>query len=347
MTPAIQPGRASIVIAAYNSAATIDATLESCLAQTYADCEVVVVDDGSRDDTVARVRAFGDRVRLVVQPNGGLPNARNVGVRAASGEFIAWMDADDLCHPDRVRLGVAVLRAHPDVELVCSDFSAFTDPERDFEASHLAAYYRSVRREGGVAGLYDEMRPASGEIEAPLYLGQAYERLLKGNFAHPPTVMVRRSVFDRVGYFDEALRYNSDYDQILRIARAGRFAFLDKALLRYRRSDAQMSHGSAGGRIPLETLQILDKVRRDDPETARRNASVLRARTAQALVEAAEMVVYSGRWDAFKFLLRSLPYGPDPRSCLRTTVKLLVPRGFIQAAKRGMARFVPGAPPHR
>src|SRR3546814_9264755 len=83
--------------------------------------------------------------------------------------------------------------------------------------------------------------------------GSAFESLLWGNFVHPPTVMVRRRLFDQIGVFDETLRYNSDYDFIVRASRAGLFAFIEQPLLRYRISTTQMSHAAAGGKIPLET----------------------------------------------------------------------------------------------
>ena len=136
-------GRVSIVIAAYNCAETIRATLESCLAQTYGNAEIIVVNDGSNDCTAKVLQTFGSKINLVNKSNGGLASARNAGARVATGEYMAWMDCDDLMAPDRIMLQAGVLSTDPSVALVSSDFSAFVNDAADFEASHIHRYYSS------------------------------------------------------------------------------------------------------------------------------------------------------------------------------------------------------------
>jgi glycosyltransferase involved in cell wall biosynthesis len=119
MTP-----RVSIIVPAYNAAAYLPYAIDSVLAQTYQDWEIVIVDDGSTDNTRAVVDAYRsrlrDRLQYIFQPNRGVSAARNHGIRAARGEFIALLDADDVWLPQRLELGVNALDADPAVGLVHS-----------------------------------------------------------------------------------------------------------------------------------------------------------------------------------------------------------------------------------
>ena len=112
--------RISVVIPAYNRARRLPATLESAFRQGYDDLEVIVVDDGSVDDTREVVGTYGDRVRYVYQPNAGAGAARNTGMRHATGELVAFLDSDDRWEDYKLSMQAAVLQARPDVGLVFS-----------------------------------------------------------------------------------------------------------------------------------------------------------------------------------------------------------------------------------
>src|SRR3954447_14398775 len=105
----------SVVIPAYNSAWCIDHAIDSVLAQTYHDYEIIVVDDGSTDETRDVVQRYGIAVRLVCKPNGGMSSARNRGISEARGRYIAFLDSDDRWLPTKLALQVALLDTHPDV----------------------------------------------------------------------------------------------------------------------------------------------------------------------------------------------------------------------------------------
>jgi glycosyltransferase involved in cell wall biosynthesis len=344
-------GRVSVVIPVHNGAATLAAAIDSCLDQSHDDVEVVVVDDGSTDATPEVLAQYGARIRAVRQANGGLAAARNTGMLAASGEFVAWMDADDICRRHRLALQASVLTARPTIDLVCSDFSTFTDPATEQSASHIGSYYSAVRRLGGVAAIYPHAETFCAGADAgnasadavTLRWGKVYEQLISGNFVHPPTVMVRRRVFERVGLSDPSLRYNSDYDHIVRIARHGEFAFVDAPLLRYRLSALQMSHGAAGGKIPLETTRILEKVRAADPELAARLRPLFRRRLAACFVDAADLLVTSNRLQALRLLWRGTRHQLILRATLRALLRIVVPRPLLAGGKR-VRRMLRGAP---
>ena len=130
----------SVVIPAYNARHTLPATLESLFAQTWPHLEIIVVDDGSTDGTAQMLAQHGTRVRVLSQPNGGLARARATGVAAARGQWIALLDADDLCRPERLALQARVLEALPEVVMCAGDFDAFDDRDGKVSASHAARY---------------------------------------------------------------------------------------------------------------------------------------------------------------------------------------------------------------
>lgn len=202
--------RVSVVIPAYNASSFIASTLETVAAQTFRDFEVVVVDDGSSDDTAAVVDAFlrakGLPGKAVRQPNKKIAGARNTGVREARGSLIAFLDHDDAWTPDHLSSLVAELDAHPEADLVCCD-------EKITEKGVLLRVHHNG--------------PASERM---------YERLLmKGNALSPSCVLVRKSRLDEVGGFREDPVFNTveDYDLWMRLARVCRFRFLPRVLGEY------------------------------------------------------------------------------------------------------------------
>lgn len=333
----VVPRRVSIVIPAYNCAATIAAAVESCLAQAYADLEIVVVNDGSTDRTGEVLAGFGERIRVITQRNGGLAAARNAGQLAATGEFVAWMDADDLMVPGRIRAQAAVLTSYPDIGLVSSDFSAFTEPGADFAPSHIASYYHAIPRLGGVEAVYPTvLAPIAGFGQARVLSGNAYDSLVWGNFVHPPTVMARRSVLVAAGPADESLRYSSDYDQILRIARRGPLAFVDAPLLRYRLSSGQMSNAGGSEKMQLETVRILRKLQREDPDAYARLTPLIRLRLAESHVVAAGSVGASDRARALGLLLHGMRQKVLISPALLALGRIVASPGLIQSVKHGL-----------
>jgi glycosyltransferase involved in cell wall biosynthesis len=189
---------------AYQTAATIGPALESVLSQSRQDFEVVVVDDGSSDDTADRVARYADRderVRLVRQANAGLAGARNTAIAHARGELVSLLDSDDLWMPSYLEAMAAALAGDADAAFAYTDAWVFDDETR------------RVRRATAMATLNP---PASAPREASALLSL----LLEGNFI-VAFATVRRSAIDAVGPFDASLRRCEDYELWLRIARAG------------------------------------------------------------------------------------------------------------------------------
>ena len=118
----------SVIIPAFNAGWCVRKAIDSVLAQDYADSEVIVVNDGSTDDTAAVLASYGSAIRLIDQPNGGMSNARNAGIRAARGEFLAFLDSDDWWLPGKLTQQVELLRRHPELGF-CSCAARVEDME--------------------------------------------------------------------------------------------------------------------------------------------------------------------------------------------------------------------------
>ncbi|MCC7418343.1 MAG: glycosyltransferase [Acidobacteria bacterium] len=204
---ASSPPRVSVVIPNYNCGRFIADAIGSVLAQTMDDLEVIVVDDGSTDGSAAALRPFGDRVRLFEQPNRGVSTARNRGIGESRGEFVAFLDADDLWHPEKLEKQLPRF-ANPEVGLV-----------------HCAVEYVDERERP----LGTNFTGRSGRVLEPIVLLQGTVVLAGGS-----TAVVRREAFDRVGLFDREMSTAADWDMWRRIACAYEIDMVREPLMRYR-----------------------------------------------------------------------------------------------------------------
>ncbi len=333
-------GRVSIIMAAFNADKTIGQAVESCLAQQYLDFEVIVVNDGSTDQTANILSTFGQRIRTIHQLNRGLASARNTGAAAATGEFIVLMDADDITEPSRLSLQQKVLGEHGDVVLVASNFSAFSDAHPALIPNYEMIYYQATSRLGGLKNIFPKVIQKSDALDSATAVraGSCHQLLLHGNFVHPGTVMVRRSAFKNIGFFDTSLRYSSDYDWILRVATLGLFAFIDVSLLRYRLSSTQMSH-KASAKIPLETLTILQKVASSHPELAAMHASFIAQKSAECYLNAADGAISTSRFTALVYWWHSVMMKTNIKHQIKVLAKILIPKLAANSAKKFARRI--------
>ncbi|HSB70234.1 MAG TPA: glycosyltransferase [Candidatus Methylomirabilis sp.] len=222
----------SVVIPTHNYAGFVREAIDSVLAQTYRDVEVVVVDDGSTDDTAAVLDAYGARIRRIHQEQRGLPAARNAGIRASRGRLVGFLDSDDLWCAEKLGHQVPVLESTPSAGMVYCDTELFED-----------AAGTSLGRHGATV---------------PHVSGQVLPALVLGNFILSPTPLVRREVLERVGLFDERLKSSEDWDLWLRIACGHEIAYVDRVLTRYRFHGRNMHKNQ--GRMLDSQLQVLEKL---------------------------------------------------------------------------------------
>jgi len=178
----------SVVVPTFNRAGQIGAAVDSVLTQTYPHWELIVVDDGSQDETPLVLSAYGERIRTIRQENLGVSAARNRGILAAGGEFITLLDSDDYWLPDKLAAQVVFFQQHPAMRLCQTE----------------EIWVRNGRR----------VNPKTRHRK---FAGMIFEKTLPLCLISPSAVMLRRSLLDEVGLFDETLPACEDYDLWLRI----------------------------------------------------------------------------------------------------------------------------------
>ena len=191
----------SCIVPVFNGECYVKEALDSILAQTYHPIEIIVVDDGSTDKTAAVVAGYGEKVRYLWQSNLGPAAARNHGIRSARGAFVAFLDADDLWHQEKLTKQMAQFQAKPELEVCVTHLSHFVDSELGRED----ILYQDQRR------LYN----------IPGYITQ--------------TLLTRRTTFEKVGIFDHTLRHGDANDWFVRVADLGVSLELIPEVLVYRR----------------------------------------------------------------------------------------------------------------
>ncbi len=226
----------SIIIPCYNATRFMRQALDSALAQTYAACEIVVVNDGSTDDFETGIASYRaePRVKIVAQENRGLSAARNRGIRESRGEYLKFLDADDWLALTAIATQAAAFEQQPELGFVYCDVIHV-----DATGKPLGAY--SVAR---------ARRVLNGDI---------LPSLLVGGYFPPNTVLVPRRVLDRVGMFDETLTAREDYELWMRIVCEGYAAcFVPEKLAYYRRHSGNMTNDAAW--MAETHLRALDKI---------------------------------------------------------------------------------------
>jgi glycosyltransferase involved in cell wall biosynthesis len=231
------PPLVTVVIPCYNQAHFLGEAIESALSQTYPNFEIVVVDDGSTDNT-SDVASRYKQVRLVRQENRGLAGARNTGIEHSEGDYLVFLDADDRLLPEALEVGLGCFQAHPECVLV-------------------AGHSRLIEADGSPLGV--EPQAAGGERPSrpPRHIGgDIYLTILSRKYhILCGTVMHRRLVFESVGYFDPELKASEDYDLYFRVARRFPVYCHDTAVFEYRKHSATMTRDH--GRMLKATLEVL------------------------------------------------------------------------------------------
>lgn len=309
----------SVVIPTHNRSALLKAAVDSVLQQGFRDHEIVVVDDGSTDDTVNVLKGYDGRVRWLRQPNRGASAARNAGVRASKGQLVAFLDDDDRFLPDKLAVQVHAMSENPEAGM-----------------SYTGAY------------LEDPAGHRLARVYEAWLTGDIYRRLVwRGPYASPiaaPTVMVRRAVLDAVGGFDEAMPVAEDNDLWRRIARRYPVLAIQQPL-----SVVRLRAESAD-RDPEETWRSVDRyVRRtleEDPDMEagfrRRGIAEMCLHYAEALLKSVETGRHPAktcRRVARHFAARAISCRPLLPGAWRLWAEALVGHGAFRTPKRWADRI--------
>jgi glycosyltransferase involved in cell wall biosynthesis len=254
--------KVSVVIPTYNCSQHLPNAIRSVLAQTFFDYEIIVVDDGSEDDTQNALRPFSEDIVYIYQKNSGGPSApRNVGIERARGKYISFLDSDDVLSPDKLKHAVEFLEEVPDVGLVFSDFVKRSEDGTPHPKPFLAQCERFKRLEKIKVGQHRFVIPKD----------VAFDALLLENFVGTSSVVCRKTVLSHVGRFDESVASVEDRDMWLRIARHSNFGYYDAVDHIY--TDRRSSVSKNGLIASLCRVTILERYVADaNSRTARREA---------------------------------------------------------------------------
>jgi glycosyl transferase family 2 len=302
------PPRFSVIVAAYDVADVIADALESAFAQTLPPHEVIVCDDGSTDDLDAALEPYRSRIRLLRQPNGGEAAAKNAAARAATGDFLVVLDADDTFEPERLAALAAHSAARPDLDVLTTDAILEVDGvavRRCYTDDHRFAV--------------DDQRSA----------------ILERNFVFG-LVAVRRARFLELGGFDESIRRTTDWDLWVRlILEGGAVGLVDAPLARYRLRRSSLSADRLG--MAEGGLRTLEKAAAHPALTASDRRALARGVEQQrrkVRLAAARHALAQGTPDARRLSLDvARDRGVDARSRWKALVAAIAPR----AAQRRLA----------
>ena len=300
----------SVVIPAYNRAHRLPAAIDSVLQQRCADVEIVVVDDGSIDDTRSVVGRYGDAVTYVYQANAGVGAARNTGIRHATGNFIAFLDSDDRWHSFKLSAQLAMFERCPDVGLVFSDFEIEKPGSRS--VTHGASIWAgreltfpamtpvTLTRPAGAAG---ETWPAE-RIEASV--GPMYRQLLDELPILTSSVIVRRSALTSRTWYAECVSVFEDWNFFAQVARDADIGFLNVP------TTVQVGHADPGrlSRCPaleraLSYQMLLERVWLADASFMEAHGPAARSAYGRALLTVAREALLDGQLDLARQALGS------------------------------------------
>lgn len=220
--------KVSVIIPLYNGEKFISETTESVLAQTYKNMEIIIINDGSTDGSHEKIKPYLNRIKYIYQENKGISVARNKAILNSTGEYIAFLDHDDLWKPEKITLQVQYLDQHQDVGFVHTNLSIMRDTKITKEIFQTEKRNRE---------------------------GDCFNELLLGNFINMLTVMVRRKCLEQVGIFDPDIKVIQDYDLWLRIAKHFRLGYINKPLAIYRIHDSNISKNKI--RLTLEEIKLI------------------------------------------------------------------------------------------
>ncbi|MFH1846067.1 MAG: glycosyltransferase [Candidatus Omnitrophota bacterium] len=229
--------KVSVIIPAYNKAVLTVKTVESVLAQTYENIEIIVVDDGSTDNTEELLLPYAEKIKYIRKQNSGASSARNLGINNARGEYIGFIDCDDMYSSKKIEKSVEFLEKNSDIGFVHTPVYFIDDKD-----NILRTYYlKEAKRSGWISG-----------------------QLLLRNFICNSTVVAKKTCFEKCGLFDENIFIPADWDMWLRLSEKYKAGYINEPLTLYRKSSGYVFKNLE--QTKKEGLIVLDKAFKRNPD---------------------------------------------------------------------------------
>lgn len=266
--------------------------INSVLMQSQPVDEIIVVDDGSTDNTRELLKQYDKSIFYIWQRNKGPGAARNRGIREAKGSFLAFLDSDDIWVPDKIKIQMDFLKAHPYIDLVFADMADFVGSD-----DNCVPEIRNHQ-------LHDYLVGSCSNLE------HIFECLITHNVIPTPTVVIKRESVDKIGFFDEKLKIGEDLDYWLRATQVCRFGFLNAVLTKRRRHQNNLVNDWAQMNISL--LEVLSRIRAHNYKLSHRAQSLLSRKIAETRYDLGSFFFKEGDFHRSFEQLRCAP----PRSGL-------------------------------
>ncbi|HEB55837.1 MAG TPA: glycosyltransferase [Gammaproteobacteria bacterium] len=290
----------SVIIPVYNRECFIGEAIDSALAQEDVNIEIILVDGASSDDTVAVARKHAPDIRVICEPDRGVADARNKGINIARAPWIAFLDADDIWKPEKLKLQLALMKKAPDIEFIFCDAWQYRDDEIIL-SSFLATreHYPNIPKQSLGDGLV--------MFEAPMD-----EEIMRVNYVvTTSTAMVRTQAARDVGGFDPTLKVCEDYEFWLRVAKGRKTGVVEKPLVGYRHHGTSLSddmHAMAWGRV-----EVADRVAADDSVYPRGARDFFHEERWRRYTQLGKMAIHTGDVkEARSFFRKSLKIHATP-----------------------------------
>lgn len=339
----------SVIVPTYNCARYIEKAIDSALRQTCRNIEVLVIDDGSTDDTQERLKRFGDGIRYIRKNKQGLSKSRNMGMDLSRGEFIAFLDADDVWNENKLEIQLECFREVPEIDMVFTNFSRI-DAEGNVVRERYEENAFPVFRDYGLSmeKIFGEKRSiragnfGGDEAQHTLYFGQAFYQLCKGNFILPSTTLFRRRCIESAG-----IRWNEDFhcatDQHfhLHFARHFPIAYLDAVTAQYRIAGGNSV--SSNRNIPQliqNTIRTIEELHELDDGLRSAHEGLYDTVIGNHYAKLAYYYLSElDRANAKRYALLSFGHKPAPNKNVITLAMSFVPTGLLSIVKNLKSRF--------
>ncbi|KAA3628677.1 MAG: glycosyltransferase family 2 protein [Proteobacteria bacterium] len=292
--------KVSVVIPTYNRADMVVGAIDSVLTQSMGSLEIIVVDDGSTDNTTRALLPYRNRINYIYTKNQGPASARNRGMLAAKGEYIAYLDSDDIYRPFKLALQCGLLDQHPDVGMVYTEFSGFDD-DGYYDEWHLRHYHASAYSRGGITyeKIFNESVPLidteygrkalagsdSDWLNRRAWFGPLYDQYLFNTLVFTNSMVFRRSLLESVGLQEPKFGMFHDLEFALRLCREATAAFIDAPtyLLRYHPGQISGTHSHDFARLMINKQRDLLRVFRAHTRSSSKATAIDPSRTEQQI----------------------------------------------------------------
>jgi len=275
--------KVSVIIPTYNCAKYLPQAIESILNQTYKDYEIIIVDDGSTDNTKEIISVYQSKIKYIYQDNAGVSKARNTGIQNSTGMYIAFLDADDRWLPFKLELQIKCFEKLPNVDLIFSDFSAIKQNRIIYKSYFYKAFNIFKEFKINLDNIFqNKFQICKNGQNLKVFWGNIFKTLFLGNFILPSTVILKKKALSNVGYFNEKYRVAEETEFFLRFAKYHNMAFIEYPLAQYRLPEVTNLSGKKNTAILIKNaLNIQFEILKKNPSFAKENKQLVQEAIAK------------------------------------------------------------------